>query len=138
MTLRVYVAGSSAEPQRVRAAMDAARGAGCELTEDWLAAMEEAGTANEGLTHEQRRRYALADLRGLEAADVLWVLAPETHSIGVWVELGYALAGRAWGAMPGGIVVSGPASARSIFCALADRECPTDAAGLAAVLEATR
>lgn len=134
MTLRVYIAASSREMDRARAAMFALRAWGCEITEDWVAAIEAAGAANEGLSDEDRRRYAGADLRGVADADVFWLLAPETPSAGCWVEMGYALSHTTWGQSPARIIVSGPGRARCIFAALADVEVDTDAAGLEAVL----
>lgn len=137
--MRVYVAGASKETTRVRWAMDAIRAAGHEITCDWLAAIEEAGASNEGLSDDDRRRYAREDLDAVLAADVLWLLAPWNASTGAWVELGCALgvATIEVGLAPI-IIVSGPARMRCIFAALADQEHDTDGAALAAVLEATR
>lgn len=139
MTLRVYVAGASKEPERVRAAMEAVRAAGFKITLDWLAAIEEAGAANEGLSDEDRRRYAKEDLRSVQRADVVWVLAPESTSTGAWVELGFALAirdGCGWNDLA--IVVSGAARTRCIFAALADAEFDSDEEALAWVLSEGR
>jgi nucleoside 2-deoxyribosyltransferase len=111
--MRVYVAGASKEPGRVRAAMDAVLAAGAEVTLDWLDAIEKAGASNEGLDDETRTLAAEADLEGVADADVVWVLAPEAQSAGCWVELGYALALRKL------VLVSGPARVRCIFGALA-------------------
>lgn len=133
MPLRVYVAGASKEPERVRWAMDAVRALGCEITLDWLAVIEAEGAANEGLTDAVRRRAARADLDAVGDADVLWLLAPSNASTGAWVELGAALSGRAWAAHPGGVIVSGPARHRCIFAALADEEHDTDEAALASL-----
>lgn len=112
MSLGIYVAGAQREPERVRAAMTAAQGAGLVLTLDWLAEIE-AQPAPEGvLEQHDRRRFAHADLDAIDRADVVWLLA-SVHAKGAWVELGYALRGQKT------IVVSGPDARRSIFCALA-------------------
>lgn len=126
--LRVYVAGASKEPERVRAAMDAARCAGFVVTLDWLAAIEAAGAANEGLDDGQRRHYAAEDLAAVESADVLWLLAPGNASTGAWVELGYAIALRdqVGATSRPRIAVSGAARTRCIFAALADYESDHD------------
>lgn len=126
--MRIYVAGASKEPERVRAAMTAVQMHGHELTLDWLAEIETAGAANEGLCDADRIRYAEADLRAVADADVVWLLAPEAPSAGCWVELGAAVTrGSAY------IVVSGPARVRCIFAALADVEVDDDAEALRAI-----
>lgn len=123
MTLAVYVAGASAERERVRRAMDAVRAEGWHLTLDWLAVIDAAGAANEGLDDRTRFLAAHEDLQAIRHADVVWLLAPEAQSTGAWVELGYALAQY----LP--VVVSGPASRRCIFASFAD-EHDTDEAAL--------
>jgi nucleoside 2-deoxyribosyltransferase len=110
--VRIYVAGASKEPQRVRWAMDGVRDLGCELTLDWLAVIDAAGAANEGLNDAERRKYARADLAAVRCADLVWLLAPDNASTGAWVELGYAVACG----VP--IVVSGRARTRCIFASL--------------------
>jgi nucleoside 2-deoxyribosyltransferase len=134
--LRVYVAGASAEPERVRWAVAAVRAMGAEVAIDWLAAIEEAGAANEGLTDADRVRYAQDDLCAVEDADVMWLLAPVEPSAGAWVELGYALALAANKRAPDRIVVSGSARVRCIFAALADEEHDRDEDALASLLRA--
>lgn len=127
--IRIYIAGASREPVRVRAWITAAQRAGWHVTLDWLAAIEAVGTANEGLSHDDRERYAADDWRAVRSADVVWVLAPEQPSIGCWVEMGLALAsGHAH------VVVSGPARERTIFGALAE-EHTTDAAAFMALVQ---
>jgi hypothetical protein len=111
--MRVYIAGASAEPERVRAAMGCARAAGLDVTFDWLAMIEAAGAANEGLDDEQRKLASRLGLCAVEAADIVWLLAPEAPSCGVWVELGYALGHGI------SVIVSGRARVRCIFAALA-------------------
>jgi hypothetical protein len=118
--VKVYVAGASREPERVRRWMDMLRGAGHEITHDWLAAMEAAPAPDHLMSTTALLPYALADQAAVLEADVVWVLAPEAPSTGCWVELGMALqAGRR-------VVVSGPGARRCIFSAMA-RVMATDA-----------
>lgn len=139
--LRVYVAGASKEIDRCRAAMDYVRELGGVIACDWIAEIERVGSANEGLTQEQRRESAEADLCGIMGADVFWLLVPENDSKGAWVELGAALVSREiWRANdavehPTVIIVSGPGSKRSIFAALADLETPSDITAMRRVAE---
>lgn len=139
--LRVYVAGASKEIDRCRAAMDYVREIGGVITCDWIAEIERVGSANDGLTQEQRRESAEADLCGVMEADVFWLLAPDNTSTGAWVELGTALVAReVWRANdavqhPTVIIVSGPGSKRSIFAALADLETPSDITAMRRVAE---
>lgn len=104
----VFVAGASSEPERVRWAMDAVEREGWFLALDWLATIEGAGTACEGLTRAARRAYAEIDAMALHDSDVMWLLAsPKTR--GGWVELGLALAWR----IP--VVSTGADSLRCIY-----------------------
>lgn len=93
MTVRIYIAGASAERERVRAALAYVRSLGAVVTFDWLAEIERVGTALplDALTAE---RSALADLRAIHEADVVLLLVPAAGVIttGAWAELGYALA----------------------------------------------
>lgn len=121
--MKIYIAGASAEPERVQRAMDAARQLGYEVTLDWLAVIKAVGAANDGLSVGERQKYALADLGAIYRADVFWLLAPENASTGAWVELGYAIAVEA---RLENVVVSGPGAAKCIFVELADVVAPTD------------
>jgi hypothetical protein len=131
MTVKIYVAGASKEPERVRAVMNAVKALGLEITCDWLTAIEAEGAANEGLDDDKRRRYSLDDLDAVRRADWVWLLAPsESRSSGCWVELGYALAladrsvenrDRHWKPWPR-IIVSGSGRMKSIFASLAEME----------------
>lgn len=148
MTVRIYIAGASKEPERVRGAMNMAKKLGLEITLDWLANIEAEGTANEGLDDEKRVRYSTADLDAVRRADWVWVLAPAltSPSAGCWVELGYALAltahsvegrDRHWKPSPR-IIVSGPGRVKCIFTSLAEREFDTDLEALAFLSDACR
>src|SRR5262249_23058209 len=132
--MKIYIAGASSEPERVRAAMDAARKLGFEVTVDWLAAIAEAGAANAGLSVADRIKYANADRAGVENADIVWLLAPAGSSTGAWVELGYALGLRSDRTMLRPLwqtIVSGPAQDRCIFAELCDLKFREDAEALA-------
>lgn len=113
--MRVYVAGSSGELARAKIAIAACRDRGWTVTEDWPAVVEaHGGVANRGLAHAARMGAAGACLRGIDAADVVWLLVPDetSPSAGCWVELGHALRLDSVRA----IVCSGDTH-RSIFCA---------------------
>lgn len=86
----VYVAGSSREIPRVREAVRMLDAAG--LVAHWLDAVEKFGSQGDALTDEQRAACAESDLQAIDGADAILVLWPETPSVGVYVELGYALA----------------------------------------------
>lgn len=122
--MRVYVAGASAEPERVRWAMDAVEAEGWEVAFDWLARIDEEGAANAGLDPQQRYRAAIDCDLGVLMADAFWLLAPEAPSAGAWWELC-----RAYERVPH-VVVSGPAAAKCIFTAFVQAT-DTDARGLA-------
>lgn len=108
--MRVYVAGSSAQLERVRDAMDALIERGHTVTHDWAHLVEEVGEANPlDATDHERITWARDDLRGVNSADVLWLLMPTTEGFGAAVELGYALAHN----IP--VIVSGGIPKRSIF-----------------------
>jgi nucleoside 2-deoxyribosyltransferase len=112
--VRIYVAASSDQLERAKAAIEALQANGHVVTHDWTIAVEEHGTANpRDATVEQRAAWATDDLTGVHDADILWLLMPGQGGFGAAVELGYALAhGRP-------IVVSGGDPMRSIFTAFA-------------------
>ena len=115
MSLRVYVAGSSREIPRVRAAHRALREAGFELAYDWTHGVEAAvarGVSEDAMPDGEAHAVATRDLAGVNAADVVWLLAPEQPTRGAWVELGVA------DALGSDIVVSGPRCRQSVFTRL--------------------
>lgn len=74
--------------------MSALRKAGVVVTHDWVACIDDVGSANPaGATDADRAQWAWEDLRGVKDADILWVLWPDTDSAGAYVELGYAIRG---------------------------------------------
>lgn len=140
--MKLYIAGASREPERVRAAMEAAKALGHEITVDWLREIEQAGAANEGLTTAQRVYYANRDLEGVDEADLVWLLAPAgTGSAGAWVELGYALGLRSDRTMLRPlwqVIVSGSQQDRCIFTDLADKRFREDQEALDYLAELAR
>lgn len=93
MTRGLYIAGASADIERVEEWINVARAHGIHVTEDWPAKVRAAGSANTG-TVEQLRAAAEACERGVIAASVVWVLVPrETRpTAGAWYEMGMARA----------------------------------------------
>lgn len=130
MTISVYIAASSLEIERAERCRDLARAAGLQVVSTWTDSVRAVGESNpRTATREQREAWAMACLREVHSADVLWLLAPAATAPtrGAWAELGYASAFRRIR-----IVASGD-TAQSIFCALADLETPNDADALAAI-----
>ena len=123
--MNLYVAGSSLELQRARAAMDAAQAAGYSIALDWVSDIEACGgVANEGHDDDTRGVIAQTCLHAVRHADLLWLLAPVERSAGCWGELIYAFASGTR------IIASGPTK-QTVFCALAEVELDTDAEALA-------
>lgn len=101
-----YVAGSSREIPRVREAQRRLRAAGHEITHDWTVAVEQFGSDGAGqervLSDAELARYAADDLRAIDRAHCVLVLWPTTPSVGVFVELGYAIKSGARVVVSGG------------------------------------
>lgn len=129
--MRIYVAGSSDELDRVAAFMGKARALRFEVTFDWVAEIRAVGAANPpDVTRKRRRQWAEADLLGVRQADVFVMLAPEIgHARGAFYELCHAVDRRITS------IVAGPTHACSIFSALASYEVPTESAVLDLLLE---
>jgi hypothetical protein len=128
MIPRVYVAGASRELERCQKWIALLNGEGIRVTYDWTKPVEKYGSEGSALEAHQLRMFARNDLRGIDDADIVWVLAPEATTVGAWVELGYAINRFT---MPGygnkRIVISPPISARVIFARLpVVVECATD------------
>lgn len=131
MSIRVYVAASSAEIPRAKKWIAALREAGVFVTSKWPEIIEKVGDANpRDATHEQRKGWAWADLVDVKDANLLWLLAPEPNggsARGAYVELGYA---RALGLS---LMISGDTK-QSIFTALGV-EHETDDAAFAEIVD---
>lgn len=119
---RVYVAASSSELLRAEEWMDRLRHSMYSVTSKWVESIREVGIANpKDAALEDRTRWSLDCLEGVDAAGVLWLLAPEVGSgKGAFFELGYSFAQGKY------IIVSGPGSKSSIFSALANEEHESD------------
>lgn len=132
MTLRVYVAGSSAELPRAKEAIAACGARGWEVTLDWPALVEKhGGRANRGLSHDERSVAANLTLNAVCRADVFWLLVPsiDAPSRGCWVELGTALH-----VADVAMVVCSGDTEQSVFCVnLIEKK--TDAQALAVIDE---
>jgi hypothetical protein len=131
---RVYVAGASSELGRAKQAMRAVRRVIGDdaITYDWSLDVRRAiaaGVPDHELSVERAAGFASRDVAGVELAGLLWILASDAPSRGMWVELGIALGLRRRG-HPIEIVVSGLAKRPTVFAALADHICETDTGGL--------
>lgn len=138
MSVRCYVAASSRELDRARAAMTALRLHGVTIALDWT----QGWRPTAAMTFEERVAAAREDHRAIRHADIVLVLAPSVRSDAL-TEMGLAL-GMAL-ACPSmmRVVVAGPVEARGIFAALGAaegvvEEHDTDAEGIAAVLRWAR
>jgi hypothetical protein len=111
--LTVYVAASSLQMDRAKAAMTQLIEAGHAIAHDWPGIIEARGEANPAdASNDERWDWAIDDLAGVKSADCVWFLVPDTEGAGAFVELGYALAHD----IP--VICSGVWS-RSIFTAMA-------------------
>jgi len=128
--IKVYVAGASAEAERVRLVMNMVQQHPyLKLAHDWLSIMQEVGKtkADHQLSLPERQEYAMADLEAVNEADVFWYLAPHTPSAGAAFEFGAAWGIASQWSMSGVyvghtrvIVASGVRADASIFVSLAD------------------
>lgn len=91
--LRVYVAGPSREMARCVAVVAAVRAAGHDITHDWTEQMRASTQTDAEMATDELRPHLTADLDGIEAADALLLLLPQSGSAssGQCVELGYAI-----------------------------------------------
>lgn len=128
MSLKVYVAGSSGEIDRAKAATAALRAAGVVVVSTWPEVVEAVGDANPPTaSREERLGWALEDLRQVELADVVLLLCPwESAGRGAYLEAGYALGLD----IP---VVAAGRTLQSVFCSCFS-EHETDAAAIAEVV----
>ena len=99
LDITAYVAGASSESQRCASFAAQLEVRGITITHRWWDDVAAAGSANRGLTEQQRRDAALGCLRGVAKAMLVYVLMPRegAATIGAWVELGFALRGVAAG-----------------------------------------
>lgn len=124
--MRLYIAASSAETERVGMALGAAAAIGLEIVCTWPAVVAATpGGANPlNASRESRFGWSSQDLSEVAAADVLWFLVPTGATTrGAWVEAGFAYASGKL------LVFSGENTKQSVFCALGE-EFTTDADAL--------
>ena len=94
--MTIYLAGASADIDRVETLRDELIAAGHSISHDWTADVRALGNANHGLTREQREHAADSCLAGVRACSVFVLLMPPNTigTIGAWVEYGFALGER--------------------------------------------
>lgn len=114
----IYIAGSSKEIDRAKAAARALEKEFPKnevvITHRWWNVIDKRGAANPAdAEFHERMIWAHDDLRGVEDADVVWLLMPppESETIGAYWEAGYA------DALGIDLVISGPMLERTIFTA---------------------
>ena len=90
--MNIYVAGSSAELDRVASFIARLREAGHTITYDWPHAIFASGMKANDLPVEQAVHAAISCEEGVKRADLFVLLAPVTPTIGTWVEFGHARA----------------------------------------------
>ena len=128
-TLKVYVAGSSAEVERAERVIASLRAMGHVVTFDWTRSVREyrsQGYRDADLDDDRCAMIASEDLDAVRRADALLFLSPEEPTTGAWVELGCALnlANMA-------ILVSGKTARNFLFTRLADYIFDDDEAAIA-------
>lgn len=87
--LKVYVAAGSSDAARAADIIKRLRAAGVHVTYDWTADVLKEGSAQANLLPRDPR-IALAEIRGVGEAEVVWFLVPRIGSSGAGFELGYA------------------------------------------------
>ena len=93
--MKIYLAGASSDLAACEHWRDKLIAAGHVITHDWVSDVQAAiacGLRDHDHPPEERRAFALKDLRGVADADLVWILSSDGNSIGRWVELGFALA----------------------------------------------
>lgn len=119
-----YVSASSYERTRARWALDAVKEApDLVLASDWLRDIEARPdkSANAGRTPEEAAEVSGSVMGIVAGAELLWLLVPETPTLGAGVELGcFAMARIAGIYRPRMIVASGSSRDVSIFVGLSD------------------
>lgn len=134
--LPVYLAGPSRELARVQRYADALEQSGLvRLTYAWQEAVLRHGVGRDHeLTLEQQREHALADLRGVCDAELVWALWPESVSAGVPLEFGFAMGLCRYYSSSLCLVVSGAKASNCIFTSLAVYRDASDDLALVEVL----
>ena len=103
--MRVYVAGSTRDVERVKGVQDAVRAFGHEITFDWTGAEGEIRTDGSWDTvPETGARIAQREIEAAGNADLTVLLFPPSGGgLGCWIEMGATLArgGEVWVLEPG-------------------------------------
>jgi len=106
--MKVYLAASSHNLDEARWAMAQLRQRGIEVALDWTDSAER-DLDTFGVSDDERRDEAHADLDAVLASDAVWVLTSGHPTSGMWCEMGAAMARG----IP--VVVSGPDREACIF-----------------------
>ena len=117
--LNIYVATASSPLELAEEKIRAVKASGHHITYDWTIDVRRAGVGSPD-DSDVRRRAALADLKGVMSANVLWLVQPDptSSSTGAWVELGVALSKRELARDI--VIVASGSSKKCIFTDLAD------------------
>ena len=138
----VYVSASSSERVRARWALDCVKEApDMVLGHDWLTEIEDryGADANRGIGFDVSSKIAWDTIARVARSGLLWLLVPETATMGAGVELGaFAMAMSAGIASPRQIVASGPGPDVSVFTGLAGAYFEHDADALKHLYETAR
>ena len=90
----LYVAGASKEVATIRAYVETLRQLGYEITHDWTEQVANSKMPDHEYADHDRARFALEDTQGVIKAKYFWLVIPENHSLGAWIELGCAIASK--------------------------------------------
>lgn len=133
MKLRLYLAGASAEHERVSRMADVLHESGLVALPDpwWVGADQWTGRDSEHCV-ETQRSIAFAHMWTIMTCHVFWLLWPRQPSHGAMFELG--IAARLSPAVR--TIVTGPGCSSSIYTALADVRDESCAVGLFEVMRA--
>jgi len=136
----VYLGGPSSNLPRVKAfAAKLDEADGVRITCRWWQSFDRY-QSDYDVPPVEAQRIAAANLDGVAEARIVWLMWPGTHggSVGVPIELGFALAWQAREIGASAVVLSGGDTRASLFTSLADLVFADDASALAAVLRLAR
>ncbi len=110
--MRLYIAGGSDERLTVvRHFVDRVIACGVTITHDWT----RCESYDRACADEDMRACAIADAKGVESADLVWIIVPSNKSEGSATEIGIACGRK----IP--FIASGPRARGNIFALLAVR-----------------
>ncbi len=119
MSTPIYIAGGSSEIELCQGMIDAVTHYGGRITYDWT--RDPGWKLGRPLTMQERAECAARDLAAVAEARLFWLMLPQEKTEGAHVELGVALALRAFGLPGREVIVSGPMLDSRLFPARADR-----------------